>query len=111
MDHQPALAAGDRLGIYSYGSGSCAEFYSAIVLDHAQQVVAAARIPEQLNARRALSVAEYEACERALLAATCARDHQPQQDLVAGLYAQHYDGRRRLVFRGTRDYFREYAWS
>jgi 3-hydroxy-3-methylglutaryl CoA synthase len=111
VDHQPALAAGDRVGIYSYGSGSCAEFYSATVLDQAREVVAAARLPEQLDGRRALSVAEYEACERELLAATCARDHQPPPGLVAGLYAEHYEGRRRLVFRGTREYFREYAWS
>ena len=28
IDPSPELAAGDRIGIYSYGSGSCAEFYS-----------------------------------------------------------------------------------
>jgi hypothetical protein len=51
-----------------------------------------------------LNVAEYEACERALLAATCAPDFTPPADLVPGLYEEQYAG-------GTREYFREYTWS
>jgi hydroxymethylglutaryl-CoA synthase len=106
-----SLAAGDRVGIYSYGSGSCAEFYSARVGEQARAAVAEARIPAQLDARRRLTVAEYEACERATFAATCARDFTPPADIVPGLYASHYDGQGKLVFRGTRDHYREYAWS
>jgi 3-hydroxy-3-methylglutaryl CoA synthase len=108
---RPELAAGDRIGIYSYGSGSCAEFYSGTLAADAKETVAEARIPEQLDARHALSMPEYEACERALLAAGCAPDHTPAEDLVPGLYDAAYAGRGRLVFKGTRDYFREYAWS
>lgn len=111
VDTTPTLADGDRIGIYSYGSGSCAEFYSATLCPGARQAVAEADIPARLDARRALSVEEYEACERATLAATCAPDYTPPADLIDGLYDSHYDGQRRLVFRGTRNYFREYAWS
>ena len=67
--------------------------------------------PSRLSNRRALTVAEYEACERALLAATVARDYTPPADLIPALYESHYEGQRKLVFRGTRDYYREYAWS
>jgi hypothetical protein len=73
--------------------------------------VAEARIPAQLDARRRLTVAEYEACERATFAATCAKDYAPPADIVPGLYASHYEGQGKLVFRGTRDHYREYAWS
>jgi hydroxymethylglutaryl-CoA synthase len=111
IDNMPSLTEGDRVGIYSYGSGSCAEFYSGTVLPGARQTIAAARVGEQLDARRRLTLAEYEACERDLLAATCARDYTPPTHLVGNLYEQAYEGRRRLVFRGTHDYFREYAWS
>jgi hydroxymethylglutaryl-CoA synthase len=111
IEHAPALVAGDRLGIYSYGSGSCAEFYSATVLPTAQVELARAGIGGQLDARRRLTVAEYEACERALQAAACARDFTPDPAVLPGLFAEQYAGRGRLVFRGTRDYFREYAWS
>ena len=30
---------------------------------------------------------------------------------MPSLYDSHYDGQHKLVFRGTRDYYREYAWS
>jgi len=111
VDASPALAAGDRIGVYSYGSGSCAEFYSGTLGVDARAAVAEARIEQQLSDRRALTVGEYEACERAVLAATSARDHTPQPDLIPSLYDSHYAGRHKLVFRGTRDYYREYAWS
>ncbi|MCJ7451455.1 MAG: hypothetical protein MUO39_03140, partial [Steroidobacteraceae bacterium] len=42
------LAAGDRVGIYSYGSGSCAEFYSGTLMPEARAAIAEARIPELL---------------------------------------------------------------
>jgi 3-hydroxy-3-methylglutaryl CoA synthase len=111
IDASPLLSTGDRIGIYSYGSGSCAEFYSATVAAEARQAIAEARVCEQLTTRRALSMAEYEACEQTLLHATCARDYTPPADLIPSLYATHYDGQGKLVFRGTRDYFRDYAWS
>lgn len=107
----PELAAGDRIGIYSYGSGSCAEFYSVTLLEEAREAVATARIAEQLDERRPLTVAEYEACERALHAATCVPDHTPHGGLIPGLYESHYARRHRLVFRGTTNYVRDYAWS
>jgi hydroxymethylglutaryl-CoA synthase len=111
IDGSPHLAPGDRIGIFSYGSGSCAEFYSVTLLESARETVARARIREQLDARRRLTVGEYEACERALLAATCARTHVPPADLVAGAFPERCSRGGTLVFRGTRDYVREYAWS
>jgi hydroxymethylglutaryl-CoA synthase len=111
VDASPSLSAGDRVGIYSYGSGSCAEFYSATIAAGARSAVADARVGEKLDGRRALTLEEYEACERAVLSATSARDYAPPADVLPSLYDSHYAGRHKLVFRGTRDYFREYAWS
>ena len=111
IDATPSLSTGDRIGIYSYGSGSCAEFYSGTVGKAAQAAVAEARVEQQLNARRALTIDEYEACERAVLSATCAREYTAPAALLPGLYESHYQGQNKLVFRGTRDYFREYAWT
>jgi 3-hydroxy-3-methylglutaryl CoA synthase len=111
IDASPSLAPGDRVGIYSYGSGSCAEFYSGTIGASARAAVAEAQIDRQLASRRALTMAEYEACERALLDATCAANYAPAEHLVPCLYESHYAGRHKLVFRGTRDHFREYAWS
>lgn len=102
---------GDRVGIYSYGSGSCAEFYSVTIGDDAAATVARADIPAALDARRRLTLAEYDACEGALSAASAARHFTPPVEAVDGLWQSHYEGRGRLVFRGIRDYYREYAWS
>ena len=109
--HHGRLTAGDRIGIYAYGSGSCAEFYSARLCEEARDVVSAACIGAQLDTRRRLTLDEYEACERELHAATGAPNHTPDARLVRGLYEEHYEGQRRLVFTGTRDHFRGYAWS
>lgn len=106
-----AVAGGARVGIYSYGSGSCAEFYSATIGDDAATAVARAGIPAALDARQHLTLAEYDACETALAASLAARDYTPPADAVEGLWQSHYEGRGRLVFRGIRDYYREYAWS
>jgi 3-hydroxy-3-methylglutaryl CoA synthase len=111
VEHHPDLHEGDRVGIYSYGSGSCAEFYSGTLLGGARDAIAAAGIGAQLDARRRLTVEEYEACEREILAATCARDYTPPTHLVDKLYEETYAGRGQLVFRGTHGYLREYAWS
>ena len=105
------VAPGGRVGIYSYGSGSCAEFYSVTVRDGARVTVAAAEIRALLDARQRVSVAQYEACERVVQAAMCARDYTPPVDLVPDLYESLYEGRGKLTYRGTRDYRREYAWS
>lgn len=111
IEHQTQLGPGDRIGIYAYGSGSCAEFYSARLCDGAQAAVADARIAEQLDARRRLTVCEYEACERGLHASAGAPHHTPDAHVVRGLYEDQYEGRQRLVFTGTRDHFRSYTWS
>jgi hydroxymethylglutaryl-CoA synthase len=106
-----AVGTGDRVGIYSYGSGSCAEFYSVTIAAEARETVDRAGIGAQLDARRRLSMAEYDACEQSITAATCARDYTPPADAVEGLLASHYLGRERLMFGGIRNYYREYAWS
>jgi len=52
---------GQQVGLFSYGSGSCAEFFSGTVLGGATARVRSLRIPERLAARRRLTVPEYEA--------------------------------------------------
>ncbi len=111
VEAMPSLTAGDRVGIYSYGSGSCAEFYSATIGADARAAVAEARIEQQLSRRRKLTVDEYEACERAVFAATCAPNHAAPAGLIPSLYDTHYAGQHKLVFQGTCDYRRSYAWS
>jgi hydroxymethylglutaryl-CoA synthase len=60
LEHGPELG-GRRIGLFSYGSGNCAEFFTGTVGPEAQAWVRSLELPARLAARRALSMAEYEA--------------------------------------------------
>jgi 3-hydroxy-3-methylglutaryl CoA synthase len=111
LDSDPAVKAGDRLGIFAYGSGSCAQFYSAIVQPEARAVAAAVELQAQLDARRTLSVAEYETVERERDAHVGVSHFTPTWDILGDWYERFYRGKKRLVLRGIADYYREYDWS
>jgi hydroxymethylglutaryl-CoA synthase len=107
----PQLTAGERVGIFAYGSGSCAEFYSGLLLSDAHAVAAAAGLPKLLDARRVLSVAEYESWEHERDDAIGMPDYEPNFHSADGWYRQTYEGRGLLVLRRVAGYYREYDWS
>ncbi len=111
IDAATDLVAGDRLGIFSYGSGSCAEFYSALVGSDAQAVARDAGLQVLLDQRYMLSVAQYEAIERERTAQIDHGDFVTCTDGIDEWYARHYRGKGYLVFRGMREHYRQYAWS
>jgi len=49
-----------RVGVFSYGSGCCSEFFSGVVTKEGQQRVRAMRIGDQLDRRCELSMDDYE---------------------------------------------------
>ena len=49
-----------RIGIFSYGSGCCSEFFSGVATRDGQERVRAMRIKEHLDQRYELSMNEYE---------------------------------------------------
>ncbi|WP_262316097.1 hydroxymethylglutaryl-CoA synthase [Lacticaseibacillus parakribbianus] len=61
LDGAANLQAGDRLGLFSYGSGAVGEFFSATLVPGFEAQLTAAANLARLDARRRLSVAEYEA--------------------------------------------------
>jgi 3-hydroxy-3-methylglutaryl CoA synthase len=105
------LRPGDRLGIFSYGSGSCAELWSGRLGPDAKEVVKAANLPALLDARRMVSVAEYEAVEKARAAVIDSGDYATDPGALSDWYDQHYKDKGLLVFRGMQEYYRQYAWS
>ena len=107
----PELPEGARVGCFSYGSGAIGEWYRVRVMPGARAVVARRGIPSALAERRTVTVAEYEANERARTAIVDAARATPARDVVPGLLASHYDGRPRLVLDDVRDYQRIYRWG
>jgi hydroxymethylglutaryl-CoA synthase len=55
----PALV-GERIGLFSYGSGCTSEFFSGVVARGAPERIAAAGLDALLAARERITVAEYE---------------------------------------------------
>ena len=111
FDSSPELRAGDRIGMFSYGSGSCAEFYSGLVGPRAHEVAAAAELGALLDARRRITVHEYEEAERERTCYVDCGDYEPSTDGFGGWYDEHYRGKGYLVFRGNKEHYRQYAWS
>ncbi|HEY8377679.1 MAG TPA: hydroxymethylglutaryl-CoA synthase, partial [Nannocystis sp.] len=111
LDGDPELREGDRISVFSYGSGSCAEFYQVTVGPRARELVAAQAIAAGLDARMPVTVEEYEAVERTRASHIDRSDYEVDQSGLRGLYERAYAGRGRLVLDGVRGFQRAYRLS
>lgn len=103
-----AGADGQRLGLFSYGSGCCSEFFSGVVAPGAQARLGEMQIAAGLDRRHKLSMDEYEALLRSGTALRFGvRDAIPDRDLSSLAPAAASP---RLVLRGIAGYHRTYKW-
>jgi len=105
------LRVSDRISFFSYGSGSCAEFWSGRIGPNAKSAVRDAGLHQLLDARRPISVNEYEAVEEARCAAIDKGDHRIDLNILGDCYDLYYKDKGLLIFNGMQDYYRQYAWS
>ncbi|GGS55007.1 hydroxymethylglutaryl-CoA synthase family protein [Streptomyces cinerochromogenes] len=99
-----------RIGLFSYGSGCCSEFYSGVVTPDGATRLKETGIGAHLDARHRLTIDAYET----LLAKSDfvrfgTRDTTVDQSLVPATRPAHGTGPR-LVLRAVKDFHREYAW-
>jgi len=111
VDDEDRARSGGRVGIFAFGSGSCAEFQSAQLLPEASAVAGEAGLQYLLNVRRSLTVGEYESVERERDAGIMASDFKPNRKICSGWFTEHYEGRGRLVLNEVKGYYRNYGWS
>lgn len=111
IDHADDLSPGDRIGMFSYGSGCCAEFYSGLVGHDAKRAAAEAGVKALLDGRKPISVDDYENAERARTLFVENGDFEPSTAGFDGLWESHYAGKKKLVYRGMSDFYRQYGWS
>ncbi len=104
-------ASKTRVGCFSYGSGSCAEFYSGFITSESQARMASKRIGEHLAARRSLSVSEYQHQVLEVERSMTSKEYEPDQQNLAEHYEHAYRGKGLLVLENVRNYYRKYAWS
>jgi len=105
------LKADDHISLFSYGSGSCSEFYSAKVGPKAKEWVRQIELQKAMDGRRDLTVEEYEALEKERTSYVDVATYEPKLDAVKNLYADLYDGQDKLVLEGLKGHFRHYRWS
>jgi hydroxymethylglutaryl-CoA synthase len=111
VDRCEDLRPRDRVGMFSYGSGSCAEFYSGLVGPKARAMASEAGLSALLDARHRCTVAEYEAAERHRTEHVDCGDFEPSTKGFGDLYDRRYRSERLLVFRGASEHYRRYEWS
>jgi len=106
------ITAGDRVGLYSYGSGSAAEFYSAIVLPEAKETLQALKIHDHLAARYDLDIEEFDRLARKRsVHAVDKPDFETDLDDPPGWFDRYYKDKGLLILRGAKDFIRQYEWS
>lgn len=57
--HKGSLTANDRIGLFSYGSGAVAEFFSGTLVDGYKDSLVS-NLDEMMDARQVISIPEYE---------------------------------------------------
>ncbi len=105
------LKADDRIGIFSYGSGSCAEFYCMKYTDKSKEVAKRAGLKELIEKRYKITVKDYEAMENFREQRIKQGDFTPDYTMVPGLYDAAYKGKGLLIYKGSKGFYRTYGFS
>lgn len=113
IQHANSIDIGNRIGIFSYGSGACAEFYSCLVGSDAFNIAQKAQLNQALDARFKLSVDEYELIEQTRLEMLRSSNQNIQIDfnMINKFYKDKYQNKKLLVLKAIEDYYRHYEFS
>jgi len=110
IDHVD-LKANDRIGVFSYGSGSCAEYYSVLVTEKSKEIAKKAGLKTLIENRYKITVPQYEAMETDRERRIKEGDFTPDFDMVPDLYDAAFKGKGLLVYTGSKGYYRNYKFS
>lgn len=106
------IAGDTRIGLYSYGSGCCSEFYSGIITPDSKKRLGSMKIAENLDARYALTMKEYDRLIDLNSEWTFGiQDKKADVTGFSALYEQMFEGRGLLVLDRVKGFHREYKWS
>ncbi|WP_281988844.1 hydroxymethylglutaryl-CoA synthase family protein [Aquimarina aggregata] len=99
-----------RIGVFSYGSGCCSEFYSGVANKNSQQELAKYGFKNHLDSRYKLSMDEYESLfhvNEKMKFGT--RNYQLDVNSLPPAYKK-VEGTGKLIFSEINDYYRKYTW-
>lgn len=99
-----------RLGVFSYGSGCCSEFYSGVATRESQERVRALDTERLLDARYELSIEQYlRLMKENEVIEFGTRNAELQHDVVPEVL-DTITGTNRLLLRRVTEFHREYEW-
>ena len=99
-----------RIGIFSYGSGCCSEFYSGVVTKQGQDALRSYNIAQHLGERVILDMDEYE---RTFETNKHLEFGTKDYKIDTGLHPEpfrHVQGKNRLILSEIKEYHRIYEW-
>ncbi|MCI1953854.1 hydroxymethylglutaryl-CoA synthase [Ligilactobacillus acidipiscis] len=99
LQNSENLVAGQRIGLFSYGSGAQGEFFSGILQPGFKALAADKTISEMLLQRKQVSVKEYEKIYRSSL------------EIADNVLIDHDDDPASFVLTGVKDAQRKYAYK
>jgi 3-hydroxy-3-methylglutaryl CoA synthase len=105
------LGPGTPVGIFSYGSGACAEALAGRTAAPARITVGGRRIQEHLAERELVTVEMYENLVRETEVMLTSPDYRPSEDMIPGLHDRSYRGRERLRLTAVKNHHRVYGWG
>jgi polyketide biosynthesis 3-hydroxy-3-methylglutaryl-CoA synthase-like enzyme PksG len=99
-----------RMGVFSYGSGCCSEFYSGIVMKHGQEKLRQFNLSGLLKDRQMLNMEEYEST---FITNELVKFGTKDFKVDTGIYPRpfsHVKGKNRIIFSEINNYHRKYEW-
>ena len=101
-----------RIGLYSYGSGCCSEFFSGIVGPFSKTKLSVLKKRASLDSRHELTMSEYDRLlDLALEWGFGVKNKEVNISSFQHIYDSTIGGQGLLVLKRITDYHREYYWS
>nr|UOL51491.1 hydroxymethylglutaryl-CoA synthase family protein [Streptomyces sp.] len=104
------LTGPQRIGVFSYGSGCCSEFFSGVARPESRDRLRGLGIDKHLDARYELTMAEYDSLLRANHAVKFGT-RNTVLDTMAIPQARTALGRELLFLTRINEFHREYEWA
>jgi polyketide biosynthesis 3-hydroxy-3-methylglutaryl-CoA synthase-like enzyme PksG len=99
-----------RVGVFSYGSGCCSEFFSGVIHPESQELISSLAIEEHLDERVVLTMEEYESTftDNAEIKFGT-KDFKINTTLYPKPFSK-VKGKNKLIFSEIKNYHRIYEW-
>jgi polyketide biosynthesis 3-hydroxy-3-methylglutaryl-CoA synthase-like enzyme PksG len=106
------LQTAKRVGLYSYGSGCCSEFFSGVVGPGSKNKLAQLEKQLSLETRHELAMDEYDSLlDLGLEWGFGVKNKEVNISTFQQIYDRTIGGQGLLMLRQIKDYHREYYWS